>query len=205
MTKLCPHSLMSKSATFLSQLTSVKMFKHLRGVDTFVFFLTCSLEANRSCVPLGEMLDIGALDPARLPQRESKNDYVDLVSRSHEADDSVWVGHNEALDRTTSAMGKILLANMKHCLWCFTLLMNLHDFATEPFNPEHIFRDARTVPFCLTADHMMSSARFKTAQFWSLWTRGEWKCGICSYQRRRNQHPCSPMEKWYGDLSAPME
>ena len=24
----------------------------------------------------------------------------------------------------------------------FTLLMNLHDFVTEPFNPEHIFRDA---------------------------------------------------------------
>ena len=54
---------------------------------------------------LGEMLDIGALDPAKLPQRESKNDNVDLVSRSHEADDGVWVGHNEALDRTMSATG----------------------------------------------------------------------------------------------------
>ena len=29
-----------------------------------------------SCyVPLGEMLDIDVLDPAKLPQRESKNDY----------------------------------------------------------------------------------------------------------------------------------
>ena len=55
-----------------------------------MFFLTCSLEANPSCVPLGEMLDIDALDPAKLPQRESKNDNVDLVSRSHEADDGVW-------------------------------------------------------------------------------------------------------------------
>ena len=55
----------------------------------------------------------------------------------------------------------------------FTLLMNLHDFVTESFNPEHIFRDARTVSFCLTTDHistclMMFSARFKTAQFWSV-------------------------------------
>ena len=54
----------------------------------------------------------------------------------------------------------------------FTVLMNLHDFVTEPFNPEHTFRDACTVPFCLTADHismclMMFSARFKTAQFGS--------------------------------------
>ena len=49
------------------------------------------------------MLDICALDPAKVPQRESKNDYVDLVSRSHEADDGVWVGHNEALDRTTGS------------------------------------------------------------------------------------------------------
>ena len=94
------HSLMSKPA---------KMNKHLCGVNAFVFFLTCSLEANPSCVPLREMLDIGAVDPAELPQRESKNDYRNLVSRSHEADDGVWVGHNEALDRTMSAMGKILL------------------------------------------------------------------------------------------------
>ena len=102
-------SLMSKPAAFLSKLTSVKMNKHLCGVKAFVFFLSCSLTANPSCVPLGEMLDIGALDPAKLPRRESKNDFVDLVSRGHEADDGVWVGHNEALDRTMSAMGKILL------------------------------------------------------------------------------------------------
>ena len=75
------------------------------------------------------------------------------------------------------------------CLWCFTLLMNLHDFVTESFNPEHISLDAHTVPFCLTTDHistrlMMFSGRFKTAQFWSFLIRGEWKCSICSYQRR---------------------
>ena len=40
--------------------------------------------------------------------REAENGDVDLVSRSHEADDGVWVGHDEALDRTTSATGKIL-------------------------------------------------------------------------------------------------
>ena len=96
-------SLMSKLAAFLSKLTSVKMNKHLCGVNAFVFFLTCSLEANPSCVPLGEMLDIGALDPARLPQRKAMNDYVDLVSRSHDAD-HVRVGHKEAQDRTMSVM-----------------------------------------------------------------------------------------------------
>ena len=35
-----------------------------------------------------------------------------------------------------------------------TLLMYLHDFLTEPVNPEDIFRDARTVPFCLITDHI---------------------------------------------------
>ena len=74
-------SLMSMPAAFLSKLTSVEMSKHLCGVNAFVFFLTCSLEANPSCVPLGEMLDIGALEPAKQPQRESKNDNVDLDSR----------------------------------------------------------------------------------------------------------------------------
>ena len=68
----------------------------------------CSLKANPSCVHLGEMLDIDDSDPAILLQRKSMNDYVDLVSRSHEADD-VWVGHNEAQDRTMPAVGKILL------------------------------------------------------------------------------------------------
>ena len=67
--------------------------------------------------------------------------------------------------------------------------MNLHDFVAEPVNTVHSFHDAHTVPFCLTADHistclMMSSARFKAAQFWSVLIRGEWKCSICSYQRR---------------------
>ena len=45
-------------------------------------------------------------------------------------------------------------ANIIRCLWCFTLLMNLHDFGTEPFNPVHSFHNAHTVPFCLTADHI---------------------------------------------------
>ena len=80
-------------------------------------------------------------------------------------------------------------ANIIRCLWCFTPLMNLHDFVTEFFNPEHIFRDARTVFFCLTTDHIstclvMFSARFKTAQFGSVLIRGEWKCSICSDQQR---------------------
>ena len=71
-------------------------------------------------------------------------------------------------------------ANIIRCSWCFTLVMNLHDLVTESFNLERIFRDARTVSFCLTADHiatclMMFFARFKTAQFWSVLIRGEWK------------------------------
>ena len=45
-------------------------------------------------------------------------------------------------------------ANNMRCLWCFTLLMNLHDFVAEPVNPVHSFHDAHTVPFCLTADHI---------------------------------------------------
>ena len=101
-------SLMSKSGAFLPKLTSVKMLKHLRGVKAFVSFLACSLKANPSCVSLGEMLDIGVLDPAKLSQSEDKNDCVELVSRGHEAD-GVWVGHNQVLDRTMSAMAKILL------------------------------------------------------------------------------------------------
>ena len=65
------------------------------------------------------------------------------------------------------------IANITRCLWCFTLLMNLHDFVIEPFNPVHIFRDAHTVPCCLTADHistclMSLSAPIKPAQFWSV-------------------------------------
>ena len=78
-------SSMFKTAAFLSKLTSIKMYKSLRGVNAFVFFLMCSLKANPSCDPLGEMLDIDDLDPARLPQRKSTNECVDLVSRSHEA------------------------------------------------------------------------------------------------------------------------
>ena len=104
-TKLC---FTVRCSSLLHFFQSSRVFKHLRGVNTFVFFLMCSLKANPSCVSLGEMLDIDDLDPARLPQRKSMNDYVDLVSCSHEADD-VWVRHNEAQDRTMSALGKILL------------------------------------------------------------------------------------------------
>ena len=46
-------SLMSKSAAFLSKLTNVKMYKHRRGVNAYVFFLTCSLEANPSSSDAG--------------------------------------------------------------------------------------------------------------------------------------------------------
>ena len=38
------------------------------------------------------------LDSAKLSQSEAKSDYVELVSRSHEADGE-WVGHGEPLDR----------------------------------------------------------------------------------------------------------
>ena len=46
--------------------------------------------------------------------------------------------------------------------------------------------------------------------FGLFWVRGEWKCSVCSYQRRwyewnGAQHPRSPMEKWNGDLSAATE
>ena len=91
------HSSMFKPAAFLSKLTSVKMCKHLRGVNTFVFFLMCSLKANPSSVPLGKQLVNEAVDTAELRLRETENRDVDLVSRSHEADD-VWVRHNEAQD-----------------------------------------------------------------------------------------------------------
>ena len=73
----------------------------------------------------------------------------------------------------------------------FTLLLNLHDFVTEPFNPEHFFRYAYTVPYCLTrwpvfvcSGHVVNG-----------------KCSICSYQRRRNQwnvsHSWSTMRSWW--------
>ena len=45
-------------------------------------------------------------------------------------------------------------ANIIRCFWCFTLLMNLHDFVAELVNFVHSFHDAHTVPFCLTADHI---------------------------------------------------
>ena len=78
-------------------------------------------------------------------------------------------------------------ANIIRCLWCFTLLMNLHDFVTESFNPEHIFRDAHTVPFCLTADHIATChmslslcPHQASAVLVCLWTLVVWKVfGTC--------------------------
>ena len=102
------HSSMFKPAAFLSKLTSVKMCKHLRGVNTFVFFLMCSLKANPSSVPLGKQLVNEAVDTAELRLRETENRDVDLVSRSHEADD-VWVRHNEVQDEQCLLWAKILL------------------------------------------------------------------------------------------------
>ena len=80
-------------------------------------------------------------------------------------------------------------AGMPRCSWCFIVLMNLHDFVAELVNFVYSFHDAHIVLFCLTTDDistclMMFSARFKTAQFWSVLIRGEWKCGICYCQRR---------------------
>ena len=45
-------------------------------------------------------------------------------------------------------------ANIIRCLWSCALLINLHFFVDEPVNPVHIFHDAHTNPFCLTADHI---------------------------------------------------
>ena len=52
------------------------------------------------------MLDSGDLDPARLPQRKSKSDVWSVVATRLTV---CVVNHNEALDRTMFAMGKILL------------------------------------------------------------------------------------------------
>ena len=65
-------------------------------------------------------------------------------------------------------------------LQSFTLLMNLHIFVAEPVNPVHIFHEAHTVPFCLTADHIatclcLSSAFQASKVFGLLFTRGVWQ------------------------------
>ena len=57
----------------------------------------------------------------------------------------------------------------------FTLRMNVHDFVTEPFKLEHIFRDA-----LLISDVGISGTEY-------------------------SQHPWIRMDKWFGDLSASME
>ena len=93
------HSSMFKTPAFLSKLTSIKMFKSLRGVKASVFFLMWSLKASPSSVPLGKQLVNEAVDPAELRPRETENGDVDCV----------WFGLEEAQDRTLSAMGKVLL------------------------------------------------------------------------------------------------
>ena len=72
------HSSMFKSP-FLSKLTSIKMYKSLRGVSASVFFLMCSLKGSPSSVPLGEQLVNEAVDPAELLSRETENGDVDLI------------------------------------------------------------------------------------------------------------------------------
>ena len=113
-------------------------------------------------------------------------------------------------------------ANIIRCLWCFTLLMNLHDFVAEPVNPEHIFHDAHTVSFCLTADHIATCHMFLCPHQVStvlvcLWTRVVWKTfgtgddGIWSHSwsptRRVEtwQLPWSPMDSEWRSLAASME
>ena len=95
------HSSMFKPAAFLSKLTSVKMCKHLRGVNAFVFFLMCNLKANPSCVPLGEMLDIDDLGPARLLQRKS----------------AVWIWSVVATRQTMCGLDTMKLMTEQCLLW----------------------------------------------------------------------------------------
>ena len=99
------HSSMFKSPAFLSKLTSIRMYKSLRGVNAPVFFLMCSLKASPSSVPLGKQLVNEAVDPAELRSRETQNGDVDLISGSRDVDDGVWFDLEEALDRTLSATG----------------------------------------------------------------------------------------------------
>ena len=74
------HSSMSKPAAFLAELTSVQTSSWCQRPLCSFWHAVCP-----SCIPLREMLDIDDLDPARQPQRKSKSDYVELVSRSREA------------------------------------------------------------------------------------------------------------------------
>ena len=80
-------------------------------------------------------------------------------------------------------------ANIIRCLWCFTLLMNLHDFVTESF--------------CLTADHTATCHMFLCPHPVStvlvcLWTRVVWKMfgtgddGIWSHSWSSTRH----VETW---------
>ena len=94
--------------------------------------------------------------------------------------------------------------------------MNLHDFVAEPVNPEHIFHDAHTVSFCLTADHIATCHMFLC-----LWTRVVWKTFGTMDSKWRSlaasmeyhgtasgevwQHPWSPMERCGGNVATSME
>ena len=117
---------------------------------------------------------------------------------------------------------KTKCANIIRYLWCFTLLMRLHDFVAELVNPEHIFHDAHTVPFCLTADHIATCHMFLCPHQVStvlvcFWTRVVWKTfgtrddGIWSHSwspTRRvetRQLPWSPMDSEWRSLAASME
>ena len=63
--------------------------------------------------------------------------------------------------------------------------MNVHGFVTEPSNRVHIFRDAHTVPFCLTADHI-STCLMSLCMLWRVFTLMEYHvvdrdaCSTCS-------------------------
>ena len=74
------HSWMFKTPAFLSNLTSIKMFKSLRGANASVFFLMCNFKASPSSVPLGKESVEEAVDRAELRPRETANGDVDLIS-----------------------------------------------------------------------------------------------------------------------------
>ena len=111
-TKLC---FTVRCSRFLSKLTSIKMYKSLRGVNAPVFFLMCSLKASPISVPLGKQLVNEAVDPAELRSRETENGDVDLISRSRDVDDGVWFGLEKALDRTLSATDRVQKSDAEHC------------------------------------------------------------------------------------------
>ena len=99
------HSSMFKSPAFLSKLTSIKMYKSLRGVNASVFFLRCSLKASPSKVPRKAVGDGGSWSSRAALERETEHGDVDLIFRSRDVDDGAWFGLEGTLDRTLSATG----------------------------------------------------------------------------------------------------